>query len=276
MAQFASQSAQSGVVEKQLSLGRVVALFEGATQVQGTINGYGERCGNANLVSIIGDLELKLDVRCVAEGELRKLSELSRLVAEVVNLAPDEHLPYVGRSAFAHKGGIHVSAMRRTSKSYQHVDPDLVGNEMRVVVSELSGRGNLLAKAEEYGLATAATGDVLDQIKALEAKGFSFEAAEASVAIMMKRKEPGYRAPFELVDFLVNVEHRAGRGIFAEAMHMVVPAKLGIYGVGSYEFDAFRRNPWELGGGASFYPYGNRQWRLNLHVKGHLPSDVTG
>jgi 2-isopropylmalate synthase len=196
----------------------LAAVIEGATQVQGTINGYGERCGNANLVSIIGDLELKLDVRCVAEGELRKLSELSRLVAEVANLAPDEHLAYVGRSAFAHKGGIHVSAMRRTSKSYQHVDPDLVGNEMRVVVSELSGRGNLLAKAEEYGLATAATDDVLDQIKALEAKGFSFEAAEASVAIMMKRKEPGYRAPFELVDFLVNVEHRAGRGIFAEAM----------------------------------------------------------
>ena len=196
----------------------LAAVAEGATQVQGTINGYGERCGNANLISIIGDLELKLDVRCVAEGELRKLSELSRLVAEVANLAPDEHLPYVGSSAFAHKGGIHVSAMRRTSKSYQHVDPDLVGNEMRVVVSELSGRGNLLAKAEEYGLATGATDDVLDQIKTLEAKGFSFEAAEASVAIMMKRKEPGYRAPFELVDFLVNVEHRAGRGIFSEAM----------------------------------------------------------
>src|SRR5205823_2340387 len=112
----------------------LAAVAEGATQVQGTINGYGERCGNANLISIIGDLELKLDVRCVAEGELRKLSELSRLVAEVANLAPDEHLPYVGSSAFAHKGGIHVSAMRRTSKSYQHVDPDLVGNEMRVVV----------------------------------------------------------------------------------------------------------------------------------------------
>ena len=200
----------------------LAAVAEGATQVQGTINGYGERCGNANLVSIIGDLELKLDMRCVAEGELRKLSELSRLVAEVVNLAPDEHLPYVGRSAFAHKGGIHVSAMRRSSRSYQHVDPDLVGNEMRVVVSELSGRGNLLAKAEEYGLETAATDSVLDQIKTLEAKGFSFEAAEASVAIMMKRKEPGYRAPFELVDFLVNVEHRAGRGIFAEAMVKVL------------------------------------------------------
>jgi 2-isopropylmalate synthase len=194
----------------------LAAVAEGATQVQGTINGYGERCGNANLISVIGDLELKLDVRCVAEGELRKLAELSRLVAEVVNLAPDEHLPYVGRSAFAHKGGIHVSAMRRTSKSYQHVDPELVGNEMRVVVSELSGRGNLLAKAEEYGLEM--TDGVLDEIKALEAKGFSFEAAEASVAIMLKRKEPGYRAPFELVDFLVNVEHRAGRGIFAEAM----------------------------------------------------------
>jgi 2-isopropylmalate synthase len=200
----------------------LAAVSEGATQVQGTINGYGERCGNANLVSLIGDLELKLDVRCVAAGELRKLSEISRLVAEIANLAPDEHLPYVGRSAFAHKGGIHVSAMRRTSRSYQHVDPDLVGNEMRVVVSELSGRGNLLAKAEEYGLQSSTAGDVLDEIKALEAKGFSFEAAEASVALMMKRKEPGYRPPFELLDFLVNVEHRAGRGIFAEAMVKVL------------------------------------------------------
>ena len=196
----------------------LAAVSEGVVQVQGTINGYGERCGNANLCSIIGDLELKLGIRCVAEGQLRRLSELSHLVAEVANLAPDEHLPYVGKSAFAHKGGIHVAAMRRTSKSYQHVDPELIGNEMRVVVSELSGRGNLLAKAEEYGLDTSATDGVLDQIKALEAKGFSFEAAEASVAIMMKRKEPGYRPPFELVDFLVNVEHRAGRGIFSEAM----------------------------------------------------------
>jgi 2-isopropylmalate synthase len=158
--------------------------------------------------------------RCLPEGHLRTLAEASHFVAEVANLAPDEHLPYVGKSAFAHKGGIHVAAMRRSAVSYQHVVPELVGNQMRVVVSELSGRGNLLSKAEEYGLGQAGgdVGGVLNEIKALEAKGFSFEAAEASVAMMMKRAEPGYRPPFELVDFLVNVEHRTGRGIFAEAM----------------------------------------------------------
>jgi len=139
-------------------------------------------------------------------------------VAEVANLAQDTHQPYVGKSAFAHKGGIHVAAMRRTAASYQHVDPDLVGNEMRVVVSELSGRGNLQSKAEEFGVAGADLAGLLDEIKGLEAKGFSFEAAEASVALMMKRQQPGYQPPWELVDFLVTVEHRTGRGLFAEAM----------------------------------------------------------
>ncbi|MFT3916490.1 MAG: citramalate synthase [Anaeromyxobacteraceae bacterium] len=198
----------------------LAAVAEGALQVQGTINGYGERCGNANLCTVAADLELKMGKRCLPEGHLRTLTELSRFVAEVANLRPDPHLPFVGKSAFAHKGGIHVAAMRRNADSYQHVVPELVGNAMRVVVSELSGRGNLLSKAEELGI--AATGDraadVLEEIKALEARGFSFEAAEASVAMLMKRGEPGYRAPFELVDFLVNVEHREGRGIFAEAM----------------------------------------------------------
>ena len=199
----------------------LAAVSEGAVQVQGTINGYGERCGNANLCSIIPALELKLGRRCLPEGSLRTLYEVAHFVAEVANLPPDEHLAYVGKSAFAHKGGIHVADMRRNEESYQHVDPKLVGNEMRVVVSELSGRGNLLAKAEEFGLASApggAVGDLLATIKELEARGFSFEAAEASVAMMMKRQAPGYRPPFELVDFLVNVEHRSGRGIFSEAM----------------------------------------------------------
>ncbi len=199
----------------------LAAVSEGAIQVQGTINGYGERCGNANLCSIIPALELKLGKPCLPEGNLRTLYEVAHFVAEVANLPPDEHLAYVGKSAFAHKGGIHVAAMRRNEESYQHVDPKLVGNEMRVVVSELSGRGNLLAKAEEFGLASgpgAAVGDLLTTIKELEARGFSFEAAEASVAMMMKRQAPGYRPPFELVDFLVNVEHRSGRGIFSEAM----------------------------------------------------------
>jgi 2-isopropylmalate synthase len=129
-------------------------------------------------------------------------------------------MAYVGKSAFAHKGGIHVSAMRRNSESYQHVDPGKVGNQMRVVVSELSGRGNLLSKAEEFGLEGEDPGrmaTVLSQLKELEAKGFSFEAAEASVALMMQRQAPDYRAPFELIDYVVTVEHRDQRGILAEA-----------------------------------------------------------
>ena len=198
----------------------LAAVREGASQVQGTINGYGERCGNANLCSIIPDLELKLGQRCLPAGRLALLYDVAHFVAEVANLAPDEHLAYVGKSAFAHKGGIHVAAMRRNTRSYQHIEPEVVGNQMRVVVSELAGRGNLLSKAEEYGLEFE-RGDevagVLTEIKALEAQGFAFEAAEASVALMMKRQEPGYTAPFELIDFSVNVEHRRGRGIFAEA-----------------------------------------------------------
>ena len=193
----------------------------GRIQVQGTINGYGERCGNANLCSIIPTLELKMGLRCLPAGKLATLTEVSHFVAELANLAPDEHLAYVGLSAFAHKGGIHVAAMRRSEASYQHIDPALVGNRMRVVVSELSGRGNLLSKAEEHGVEVAAGADigaVLNDIKALEARGFSFEAGEASVAMMLKRQQAGYQAPFELVDFLVTVEHRTGRGLFAEGM----------------------------------------------------------
>ena len=197
----------------------LAAVHEGVIQVQGTINGYGERCGNANLCSVIPGIELKLGLRCLPEGHIQTLAELSHFVAEVANLSPDEHLPYVGKSAFAHKGGIHVAAMRRNVASYQHVVPELVGNQMRVVVSELSGRGNLLSKAEELGLAAGAgVADVLEEIKTLEARGFSFEAAEASVAMMMKRQDPTYLPPFQLVDFFVNVEHREGLGLLAEAM----------------------------------------------------------
>lgn len=199
----------------------LAALMAGAVQVQGTINGYGERCGNANLCSIIPDAQLKLSLSCLPDENLARLVEISHFVAEVANLAPDEHQPYVGKSAFTHKGGIHVAAMRRNVDSYQHIDPALVGNRSRVVVSELSGRGNLLSKAEQYGLSQEgdpqAVSDVLKQIKALEAQGFSFEAADASVAMMLKRQQEGYYPPFELIDFSVNVEHRQGRGIFAEA-----------------------------------------------------------
>jgi len=198
----------------------LAAVREGAVQVQGTINGVGERCGNANLCSLIPDLELKLGLRCLPEGNLSRLYELSHFVSEVANVTPDEHMAYVGKSAFAHKGGVHVTSMRRNEKSYQHVDPSLVGNKMRVVVSDLSGRGNIISKAEEHGVDVESHDDVavvLKDVKELESQGFSFEAAEASVAMMLKRQQSDYKPPFELVDFFVNVEHRDGRGTFAEA-----------------------------------------------------------
>ncbi|MCC6133907.1 MAG: citramalate synthase [Candidatus Contendobacter sp.] len=203
------------------AINALLAVREGAIQVQGTINGVGERCGNANLCSVMANLELKMGRQCLPEGSLSKLYELSHFVDEVANVTPNDHLPYVGKSAFAHKGGVHVAAMRRSAQSYQHVAPERVGNKMRVVVSALSGRANLLSKAEEHGVDVSSVADVvgvLNDVKELEARGFSFEAAEASVAMMLKRQQPGYQPLFELVDFLVNVEHRQGRGIFAEAM----------------------------------------------------------
>ncbi|MBI5934854.1 MAG: citramalate synthase [Chloroflexi bacterium] len=198
----------------------LTAVREGAIQVQGTINGVGERCGNVNLISVIANLELKMGYKCLPEGKLAHLYDLSHIVSEVANLTPDEHMPFVGKSAFAHKGGVHVAAMRRNASSYQHVDPTRIGNKMRVVVSDLSGRGNMLSKAEEHGVEVEGEEvvSVLNEVKELEARGFSFEAAEASVAIMLKRQEYGYKPPFELIDFFVNVEHRDKRGIFAEAM----------------------------------------------------------
>lgn len=199
----------------------LAAVKAGVTHVQGTINGYGERCGNANLCSIIPDLQLKMNIPCLAQqGTLSGLTRLARTVAEIANLAPDNHLAYVGRSAFAHKGGIHVAAIRRTVDSYQHIDPALVGNEMRVLVSDLSGRGNLLSKAEEMGVDVSndEASLVLEEIKRLEAEGYVFEGAEASVAVRMHRAKPGYEKLFNLVDFTVIVEDKRGRGHTSEAM----------------------------------------------------------
>ena len=197
----------------------VAAIRAGARHVQGTINGYGERCGNANLCAIVPDLELKLRLQCLPEGGLRQLYDLAHFVAEIANLSPNDHAAYVGRSAFAHKGGVHVSAIRRHPESYEHVNPTLVGNESRVVVSELSGRSNVLSKAEELGLevSSASGGQVLEKIKDLESKGFAYEAAEASVALLMARQQDGYEAPFEVLDFQAGVGRRRGGGMFAEA-----------------------------------------------------------
>lgn len=197
----------------------VAAVRAGARHVQGTINGYGERCGNANLCSILPDVELKLGLQCVPEGGLAQLYDLSHFVAEIANLSPNDHAAYVGRSAFAHKGGVHVSAIRRHPASYEHVEPALVGNQSRVVVSELSGRSNVMSKAEELGLEVSSThgGEVLEKIKSLEAKGFAYEAAEASVALLMARQQPDYAPPFEVLHFQAGVGRRNGDRMFAEA-----------------------------------------------------------
>ncbi|MFQ6059510.1 MAG: citramalate synthase [Anaerolineae bacterium] len=197
----------------------LAAVRQGAVQVQGTINGYGERCGNANLCSLIPDLKLKLGIDCVSDAQLQRLTEISHYVSEVANLAPDSHLPYVGASAFAHKGGIHVSAILRCEDSYQHIRPELVGNVRRVLVSELSGRGNIAYKAEQFGLQAEKEQvlEVLQQIKELESQGFHYEGAEGSVELLLRRRQPDYRPPFELVDFMVVVENRQGRGLLAEA-----------------------------------------------------------
>jgi 2-isopropylmalate synthase len=197
----------------------LAAVCAGAVHVQGTINGYGERVGNANLCTLIPDLQLKMGRQCVPASSLARLTDLSRLVAEVANLAQGTHLPYVGASAFAHKGGIHVAAMRKNSATYQHIDPVLVGNQRRTVISELAGRGNVLDKASEYNLDvdSAQVQDVLRQIKELEAQGFAFESAEASMSLMLRRLQPGYRPSFELLDFTVLVRSGDSRAVCADA-----------------------------------------------------------
>lgn len=198
----------------------LAAVRGGARHVQGTINGFGERCGNANLSVIIPNLELKLGARVLPPGRLAEISELSRFVADVANVTHDAHMAYVGRSAFAHKGGIHVAAMRRSEASYQHVAPELVGNTMRVVVSELSGRGAVQAKAEELGIKVVEGADVetLREIKEAEARGLAYESAEASVSLLIRRKAEDYEPLFEVLDYQVQVGKRRDSQTFAEAV----------------------------------------------------------
>ena len=199
----------------------LAAVRRGVRQVQGTINGYGERVGNANLISIIANLKLKMGIDCVTDAQLARLTEISRFVAEVANLPHDSHQPYVGASAFAHKGGIHVAAILKAEESYQHIDPARVGNVKRVLVSELSGRGNIVAKAMEFGIRLdpddPAVQTVVRQIKALENEGFYFEDAEASVILMLQHARPDYIPPFLVLDYVVMVERRDGRSPLAEA-----------------------------------------------------------
>lgn len=190
----------------------LAAVSAGVTQVQGTINGYGERCGNANLCSIIPNLKLKMGINCVTDKQLKRLTEVSRYVSEIANLSLDAHLPYVGASSFSHKGGLHVSGIQRWADAYQHIDPAKVGNQPRVVVSELSGKSNIVYKASELGLAQLLQGkeakQLLEKIKLLESRGFQYENAEASFELLIRRAKPDYKPPFELVDFMVIIEKK--------------------------------------------------------------------
>ena len=192
----------------------LAAVRAGCVHVQGTINGYGERCGNLDLIPLIATLQLKLGCEILSSEQLRQLTELGRFVAAVANLNPDTHAPYVGRSAFAHKGGIHVAAVAKVPESYQHVDPALVGNEMRVVVSELSGRHNVQLRARELGLgARVSEAEVLQTLKQLEFRGHQFEGADGSFEMLVRRAAPDYQAPFELLGFTVIVAGRSGGGV---------------------------------------------------------------
>ena len=203
----------------------LAAVAAGAVHVQGTINGYGERCGNANLCSVIPALELKMGVACIGRDRLVKLAEASRYVSELANLRPFPRQPYVGTSAFTHKGGLHVSGVNKWKESYQHIDPAAVGNRSGVLVSELSGVSNIVQKARERGLPLDRREEargILEQVKTLESRGFQYEEAEASFELLVHRARSDYKPPFELVDFMVVVESRrrpaAGGGeVLAEA-----------------------------------------------------------
>jgi 2-isopropylmalate synthase len=192
----------------------LAAVRAGATQVQGTINGYGERVGNCDLVPIMANLELKMGITCLPEGRLAHLTAVAHHVAELVNFSVDPQQPYVGATAFAHKAGLHTSALSRASDAYEHVAPESVGNGTRVLVSEMAGRSTLEMKAERLGIELdgKALGEVVDTLKTLEHAGYHFEAADASLELLM-RGAGGWEQPyFQLESFSVDMVHRSGTG----------------------------------------------------------------
>ncbi len=191
----------------------IAAVKAGCVHVQGTINGYGERCGNANLCSVIPNLQMKQNFSCVPDEQLKNLVSISRFVSELANLNPDTRLPYVGRSAFAHKGGMHVSAVMKNEQTYEHVKPESVGNQRRVLVSDLSGKSNVYYKTDELGIELEKYGDkvpdIVQKIKELENDGFQFEAAEASFELMVKKMTEPWQEFFTLEGFRVIIEKNA-------------------------------------------------------------------
>ncbi len=188
----------------------LVAVQEGASMVQGTINGYGERCGNVDLISVVGNLHFKLGAQCVSEKSVEQLTELSRFVSEVANIPPQNHRPFVGKSAFAHKGGMHVSAVLKLPEAYEHISPEQVGNRRRVLVSDLSGRSNIDFKSGEMGIKLGGNGygseKIVREIKRLEDEGYQFDAAEGSLELLIKKVTGQFEEPFFLESLRVTTE----------------------------------------------------------------------
>lgn len=200
----------------------LIGVKNGCRQVQGTINGYGERCGNADLCSIMPNLELKMQMTCLPPGRLKNLSEVSHYIAEIANMPHNNNQPFVGYGAFAHKGGIHVSALLKDSLTYEHIDPEKVGNRRRVLVSELSGLSNLLYKARELNLDInsydAQTRAVIKQIKELESQGLQFEGADASLELFLRKAFDQWKEHFQLKNLKVILEKNEQDDIVSEAM----------------------------------------------------------
>ena len=197
----------------ELAVANTMAAVEmGARQVQGTINGFGERCGNLNLISLIPNLQLKMGKKCIKRSQLKKLREVSHFFYELANIQPNKRQPYVGDSAFAHKGGLHVSGVLKNRETYEHIDPDFVGNRQRVLVSDLSGRSNVVYKGKEYGIDLKgqdnAVQEILRRTKELESEGYEFEAAEASFELLIQQALGRKKKNFKLVGFRVIDEKR--------------------------------------------------------------------
>jgi 2-isopropylmalate synthase len=200
----------------------IAAVEVGADMVQGTINGYGERCGNADLIPIIANLKLKLGVGCISENKLKELTRVSHFVSEISNMRQRDDQPYTGASAFAHKGGVHINAVMKNPKTYEHIEPVLVGNRRRILVSELAGKTGVLIRAKDLELDLSKedpkTKKILKLVQALEHQGYHFEAAEASFELLMKKALKKYKRFFELEGFRVVVEKQADKKITSEAI----------------------------------------------------------
>jgi 2-isopropylmalate synthase len=204
----------------------LVAVRLGATQVHGTINGLGERCGNANLCSLIPDLQLKLGYKCISDSQMKKLREVSRFINEIANLRHFRRQPFVGDSAFAHKAGVHVNAVTKNSETYEHIKPEFVGNSHRILISDLAGKSNILRKAKEFNIKidpeSPQLHNILNDLKKLEHQGFQFEAAEASFELLLKKALGLHKKFFDLMGFRLIVEKRKeGEAPLSEATIMV-------------------------------------------------------